>query len=248
MESSFENSLQGSPPTQRPLIFRPMTEGLGFHPFSDGLPYAPISKSVGRSTRSSSPSRATGAGAVAAGPAIPIPSVSRVSVPVARVTPNSVAHSNAISRAVAPPLPQVERPQNGFGYVLKRILAYSVDTGFNLLVGGAALSWVLWNESLSPDALLGPGIILLALLFLAFFSWALITAQEIAFGTSIGKRLFGLHLPGSASTLLLRAILFVPSLTFAGLGLCWALFGRQKRCWHDIVVGVQPMKGSQWET
>ncbi len=81
---------------------------------------------------------------------------------------------------------------------------------------------------------------MVALLFLCVFNWAITTAQEVAFSTSLGKRLFGLALNGSASAIFLRAFFFLPSVGFAGIGLIWALFDRRKRCWHDLVVDLQP--------
>jgi len=95
---------------------------------------------------------------------------------------------------------------------------------------------------MSPELLINPGIVLIAGLFLAFFNWAITTAEEVAFGTSIGKRLFGLAIQGSASAIFLRAFFFLPSTCFGGIGILWALFDRRRRCWHDLVVDLQPIE------
>jgi hypothetical protein len=89
---------------------------------------------------------------------------------------------------------------------------------------------------------MNPGIVMISVLFFVLFSWALITAQEIAFGTSVGKRVFGLMINGSTSAIFLRAFFFLPSIGFCGVGLLWSLFDKRKRCWHDVVVNVQPIE------
>jgi uncharacterized RDD family membrane protein YckC len=83
---------------------------------------------------------------------------------------------------------------------------------------------------------------MISILFFTLFNWALVTAQEIAFGTTIGKRIFGLMIQGNTSAIFLRAFFFLPSLGFCGIGLLWSLFDRRKRCWHDVVVNVQPIE------
>jgi hypothetical protein len=130
----------------------------------------------------------------------------------------------------------------GIGYLFKRAFAYTLDTAFNLALCLAALSAALWKQDLSPELLITPGIVLVACLFLGVFSWAITTAQEVAFGTTIGKRVFGLALQGSTSAIFLRAFFFLPSLCFGGIGLVWSLFDRRKRCWHDLVVDLQPLE------
>ena len=125
---------------------------------------------------------------------------------------------------------------------MKRAFAYLLDSAFNLALCAAALSAALWKQDLSPELLLNPGVILVASLFLGVFNWAITTAQEVAFGTSIGKRVFGLGIQASASAIFLRSFFFLPSLFFAGIGLIWSFFDKRKRCWHDLVVDVQPQE------
>jgi uncharacterized RDD family membrane protein YckC len=225
------------PPQPKPkkteLVFQPVTDGLGFHPFSDGLPYAPIAKTQ------TSKFPQTGTGATAAGAPRFAP---RISVPVAR--PMAVTRpaaqqpqAKAQTQAVA-----AMETRYGFGYCVKRIFAYLLDTIFNIALCLGALSAALWQQDINPELLFSSGMALIAALFLISFNWALTTAQEIAFGSSIGKRFFGLKLQGSTSAIFLRAFFFLPSLGFGGIGIIWALFDRRKRCWHDLVADLQPME------
>ena len=133
-------------------------------------------------------------------------------------------------------------PAYGLGYMFKRVSAYLLDSAFNLALCAGALSVALWKQDMSPELLVNPSIVLVASLFLGVFNWAITTAQEVAFGTSLGKRLFGLALNGSTSAIFLRAFFFLPSACFAGIGLFWSLFDKRKRCWHDLVVDLQPIE------
>jgi uncharacterized RDD family membrane protein YckC len=230
------------------IEFRPLTPGLGFHPFSDGLPYAPLKKKNG----SSGPSMGTGA--VAAGPATfakTLPTLAprkiatpRVSVPVATPTqqqqsaPMPSTSFNSAASAVKP----FAEPAYGYVYLAKRSLAYIIDSSLNTALSATGLSLVLVNQNIQPEALMNPGIVVLSTLFFVLFNWALITAQEIAFGSSVGKRIFGLAVRGSTSAIFLRAFFFLPSAGFCALGLLWSVFDKRKRCWHDVVVGVQPIE------
>jgi hypothetical protein len=62
----------------------------------------------------------------------------------------------------------------------------------------------------------------------------------VAFGTTLGKRIFGMKLDGDGFSCFMRSILFIPSLVFGGLGLWIAIFDSRKRCWHDRVTKLQP--------
>lgn len=252
--------------TKEPEIqFKPLTDGLGFHPFSDGLPYAPLSQTPSSKPSASrvsqalhsahglgaspgpSPTPTTGTGAVAAGvPTFAVPGRPRVSVPV--------AHQNLAKPAAAPlampatqaapaaqPSPLVA-PKFGFFYVIKRTLAFGIDTITNLGLLIAAFSLALMGQDLQPELLMNPGVALVSALFFLSFNWAVITAQEIAFSTTLGKKLFGLELRGSTSAIFLRAFFFVPSAGFLAFGLLWSIVDRRKRCWHDLIVDLQPVE------
>jgi hypothetical protein len=270
LDTNSEKSKGGKDLTA-PLNFQPLSEGLGFHPFSDGLPYAPVGKAAPNSPQLRAPHNpaintanvsgaaaqaakvSRGSGAIVAGrPAfltpksIPIPRAStpaglgpRISVPVAGSKKPEV-HVEAVSVTEQDLLEL--RSEFGPFYIVKRVMAYLIDSAFNLALCAGALSAALWKQDLSPELLLNPGIVLIASLFLATFNWAITTAQEVAFGTSVGKRIFGLALPGPATAVFLRAFFFVPSVAFAGIGLIWAVFDKRRRCWHDLVVDLQPIE------
>lgn len=205
------------------IDFKPLTPGLGFHPFSDGLPYAPISpKPITKNT---------GTGATAAGAPTFVTrtqttsaSALRVNVPVARFQT---------------PLLNLE-PNFDFFYMFRRVFAYFVDTLINLSFAGACFAALLWNQNLQPELLENPGTIILSGIFFFSFSWALITIQEIAFGTTLGKRIFGLEIEGTLTAVFLRSFFFLPSICFLGVGLLWSLIDSKKRCWHDLIVNLQP--------
>lgn len=236
---------------EKDLSFKPITDGLGFHPFSDGLPYAPVSKVASKpqvtAPRATPPAQLSpaatprmGVGATAAGRPTFAPTAPRVSVPVARTPVSAPVQTQTQTVAKeARPEPKFDA-QPGFGYLIKRVVAYVLDSTLNIGLCLGALSAALWRQNVDPGTLINPGVAVLALAFLAVFNWALITAQEVAFGTSFGKRIFGLAIHGSALATFLRAICFIPSAAFCGLGLAWALVDRNKRCWHDVVSGLQP--------
>ncbi len=242
------------------IDFRPLSEGLGFHPFADGLPYAPVSRtqqqqpatpSVGPS---SPPLGRHGSGAVSAGaprfatqlPVAPASLHSPVAsprLPQPQIQPRAPMATEApISAPPARTLPLASIENPGLGYALKRCAAYLLDSAFNLGLCTAALSAGLIYQGGNPELLFNPGNLLPVVLFLLGFNWAILAAQEIAFGTTVFKRLFGLILPGGATVAFLRAFFFIPSVLFGGVGLIWPLFDRQRRCWHDLVVNVQPIE------
>ena len=214
------------------LNFRPLSDGLGFHPFSDGLPYAPTQKTP--------PPRASyGSGAVSAGRPIFIHS------PMAAPKQMAVIPTQVLSTPTPAPAFSLDALNStvshyGFGYLAKRVLAYSLDTALNLAICLGALSTVLFKKDFSRETLTNPGILIVAVLFLGFCNWGITTAQEVGFGTSLGKRAFGLSLRGTGMAAFMRALYFIPSIGFAGLGLVWSVFDSKKRCWHDIASGLQP--------
>jgi hypothetical protein len=211
------------------INFKPVTDGLGFHPFSDGLPYAPIGK-----TYQPKYTRSEGAGAIAAGsPSFVFPGDTSALRSSLKKTTSPVGDSTARLEMA---------PAFGIIYLSKRALAYLFDSGLNISLCAGALSAALIKYGFGPEALFAPGVAFFSFLFLLTFNWAIITAQEVAFGTTVGKRLFGLALSGSGSAVFLRAFFFVPSLGFCGLGLLWGLLNQKKRCWHDVVVDLQPIE------
>jgi RDD family len=218
---------------EKPIEFKALTDGLGFHPFSNGLPYAPITpQSTPRPAPK--PNFESGTGAYSAG--------RPTFVTTQRVQVQRAAPQAQTLVAKAPPLLPIQPPHYGFEYIARRFLAYFVDSFLNMSLGAGTLFLVLWKQDSNLESLLNPSILVISALFLMFFNWAMITAQEVAFHTSVGKKFFGLQLHGSLGAILMRAILFVPSSAVFGLGVLWILFSGNGRCWHDSASGAQPQE------
>jgi len=233
---------------EKPIEFKALTDGLGFHPFSNGLPYAPITPQ-GTPKPAPKPSFESGAGAYSAGrPTFVTPQ--RVQVQRAPIQAQGQVQtrsqtqnqSRTQTQAQAQPLLPAQPAHYGFEYIARRFLAYFVDSFLNMSLGAGTLFLVLWRQDSNLESLLNPSILVVSALFLMFFNWAMITAQEVAFHTSVGKKFFGLQLHGSLGAILMRAILFVPSSAVFGLGVLWILFSGNGRCWHDSASGAQPQE------
>ncbi len=128
----------------------------------------------------------------------------------------------------------------GLGYSFTRAFAYLIDSAFNLSICATILSTALVSSDIEALGLYQLKPLLIAGMFLFLCNWSLITAQEVAFGTSLGKRIFGLKLEGTGMEVFMRAVLFIPSLLFSGLGILMAIFDSRKRCWHDQATQLQP--------
>lgn len=234
-------------PTSPSLSFKPLSEGLGFHPFSDGLPYAPIAKGSQSShppkppTPSSSNS-SLGIGAVAAGVPRFVTTLPRVSVPVApRPAPMAPRRVGEIQSST------LKQPRRlGWGYLFKRLFAYSADTLLNLLFFGLIVSRTLWKGSSRIEVFSDLNVLIVVTLVFALSHWLVMTVEEMLFGTTPGKLFFGLRLRGGAIALLLRALLFIPSASFLGVGLLWCFMDSRRCCWHDRVTGIQPLSSSRY--
>ncbi len=200
-----------------PLNFKPLSKGLGFHPYENGLPYSPT-KSAPAPAPAPAP-RTSGTGAVAAGsPTFVFPKTTAKIVPAT--------------------LPEV--PKLGWNYLTKRVLAFSIDSFVNMSLAFGVLITSLWQEDVSLGFFFNPSVFLITAGFLLFFSWALTTAQEVAFGTSIGKKICGLSMEGSALATVVRALFFIPSFLCLGLGVLWAGVDSNRRGFHDLISGIQP--------
>jgi len=185
------------------LQFKALNEGLGFHPFSNGLPYTPA-------TPKRDFTRGVGVGALAAG------------------RPDFVLPPNLVLPKESPPaLPATIFDWN---YVGRRFFAFIIDSAIGFSLAMAILITSLWS---SLEVFANTNTLLITMAFLLFFDWALITAQEVAVGTTIGKKLFGLRLEGGAVTLLIRAL-------FLGTGVLWCAIDHDRRGFHDWVTGIQP--------
>ncbi|MBY0471881.1 RDD family protein [bacterium] len=227
------------------LRFDALSEGLGFHPFSEGLPYSPVSRRVVPNPRS-------GTGAVSAGPAsvsrsildphVPSLRESRLSSAVAIAANAAVTAGLEMDRGIPGTAYQFPEQTYGYGYVVKRFAGYLLDTAFNLALCAGVLSFALWNQSVPLNTLLSPGLKVMLLFFALGFSWVLVLAQEIVFGTSFGKRIFGLGVHGSLTATFMRAVLYLFSVGFFGLGILYALVDKKRRCLHDLLTKLQPIE------
>lgn len=210
------------------LNFKPLSDGLGFHPFSNGLPYSPSRPVAPQPALPPKKDYSQGTGALSGGRptfAFPTPTVSRVPAPAPIV-------------AKAPAI----MPDYGWDYLIKRVLSYFIDSFLNMSLGAGVLIASLWGSLAKTgfDLFFNPSVSFITLAFLLFFNWAIITAQEIAFGTSIGKKFFGLGLDGSAGAILARALFFIPSSVFLGIGVLWSVLDSNRRGFHDLATGLQP--------
>jgi uncharacterized RDD family membrane protein YckC len=128
----------------------------------------------------------------------------------------------------------------GLGYSFERAFAFLLDSAFNLSICASILSTALISTDIDRLETLTSGASIAVGIFLFLCNWALIAAQEVAFGTTIGKRIFGLRLNGSGLECFIRSVFFIFSLLFGGLGILMALFDSKKRCWHDRMTQLQP--------
>lgn len=188
-----------------------------FAPVTDGLGFHPFSEGLPYAP-AAKPSL-TGTGAVAAG------------------TPR---FATQIPQVALPVIPSMPVP--GIGYLFKRVAAYGIDSALNVTLSGVALVFVFMRLGLQYESLLRADAAILTAAFLGVLNWALIAAQEIAFGTSFGKRVFRLALDGSATAIFLRSFFFAASVAFFGVGLVWSVLNRRRRCWHDMIVDLQPIE------
>lgn len=226
-----------SEPKEPTIEFKPVTPGLGFHPFSDGLPYAPIRPQPKR------PELASGTGAVAAGPP-------RIAAPRRAPTATQQAVRTAAATAARLPAPaaRISAPSPeptilesyGLGYLARRAAAYLIDSALNLSACAAAFAIVIAGMDIPLAVAESTDTIALFAVFLLVFNWALITAQEVAFRTTVGKHLFRMTLDSGAAAIFLRAFYFPIGVAFFGVGLVWGLFNRKRRLWHDVMVDAQP--------
>lgn len=228
------------------LKFKTVNEGLGFHPFSNGLPYAPISKKpapqktavpLTQTTPTTHipprPSKPMGTGAEAAG----IPRF---------ITPPSSSSSPRINVPVAPQKQPISPVQTAFTekfgatYLMRRVAAYILDSIIHLTLTAAIIGFGLWKTGTTINVLSSLNSIAALAIFTGLFHWALMTAQEVVLHTTLGKRAFGLKVSGTPGRLFMRSLLSPVSIAFFGVGLIWAMFDPDRRCWHDMATGVQP--------
>ena len=138
----------------------------------------------------------------------------------------------------------IENADFTVGYLFQRTFGYVIDTVFNLTVAATILSFALIQTDVELLQTVSTSSLALSVVFLYLCNWAAIAGQEVAFGTSLGKRVFGLSLSGNGSDAFLRALVFIPSQLLGGLGLFAALLDPRKRGWHDRFARAQPISTS----
>lgn len=206
--------MQTQPPQ---LNFRPLHSGLGFHPFSDGLPYAPQTPKA---------------------PPLPRPILPPRQVVMAPAKAPAATPAAMPAQAPAPTPAPVQTP--GWSYLPLRMTAFGIDVIFHLSAAALLLMGGVVAMGYEPLVIFEGGVFSAALLTISVLGWAMMVGQEVALGSTPGKRIVGLKLQGSPAALFLRAFFFLISLMFMGAGLLWALFNRERRCWHDLASDVQP--------
>lgn len=255
---------------EKEIRFAPLTDGLGFHPFADGLPYAPASKKPSTlSSPSRDYSTGTGATAVGTprfaypqapqqptfqppkAPSFQPPTafssspiqaspVDATAVRIRRelesLNTQRIENAHRIAKAMQPQLDI----RYGLGYSIQRAFAFLLDSAFNLSVCASILSTALLSTDLKNLHELTPVAAITVGIFLFLCNWALLAAQEVAFGTTLGKKIFGMKIPGNGFECFMRSVLFIPSLLFGGIGIWIAIFDSKKRCWHDRMTKLQP--------
>jgi|GEM_PF-764914 len=208
------------------LSFKPLSEGLGFHPFEEGLPYAPVNP---KKLYPNAPPQNTAKFQLEKALLPKSESLPKTSGPMTETRaqkPTASAHQHTVLNGT---------------YVLRRVGAYIFDTLTIGLLAGGVLFFTFPHQDLESFSALDTQDLFLALIFYMSCHWGLITAQEMAFGTSLGKLVFNLRLPGSGFDVLLRSILFLPSLGLGALGIVIGAFDQKKRCWHDRATNIQPL-------
>lgn len=245
------------------IKFKPINEGLGFHPFSDGLPYASQnqtqlkSKAISKDDYSKKqlppktqtlnpyPFTANSGGAWAAGS----PTFVNPNSPLTQTQKNLINQSlknlpksfTSEIEAKKSPLEETQLGEHfGAGYLFSRLAAYIVDSTFNLTLSATILSFALIRTDLEVLRESSEVSLILSGIFLYLCNWAAITGQEIAFGSSLGKKVFGLKLKGTGSDVFIRAVSFIPSQLFFGFGILACLFDEKNRGWHDRFSRSQP--------
>jgi hypothetical protein len=212
------------------LQFKPLSKGLGFHLFSHGLPYA-VSLENKPSLTENKPSLTSpmGTGAIAAGPP-------QFAYPPMTQRPSSVSRKPA-TRSEILTLTSLSTDNT---YLLRRIIAAGIDLLFNAIFFVLALiSSMAWQQ-VRFDLLLSAGSLNFLCILFSIGHWGGVTAQEMLFKTSFGKKIVGLRLDGSSIQILGRALLWIPSTFFFGFGIISSIFDPEKRCWHDKWCELQP--------
>lgn len=240
------------------LEFKPLTKGLGFHPFGEVTTRKTTYTQGQPRPLSTIPSPEENfSKVVPTAPELPsmkpIAQMPQISRPMVFQNPkNSVLAGHQPAKSISTtPLTEVAKSPGRLKILSQRVFAYLLDSALNISLCTGGLSLALVKFQLNAKHLFGVDTVVYTVIFLLFFNWILLLAQEVVFGTTLCKRLFGLTLKhsngtelraSSAAAVFLRAFFFIPSVLFFGLGILWAVFDKKLRCWHDLVSDVYPQR------
>lgn len=219
------------------LDFQAITKGLGFHP--------PRQKEELYSSLRNVLESASSSQAIQRIQQVPsLPGVPKTQIPS---RPKEIKKETIVAApepASDVPVLETQPFQQSLGhlYLCKRMFAFVLDCAFNTSLCFGALFLASTQLGIDPSRLWTMDMAPMLVAFLLFFNWSVIAAQEIAFYTSVGKKMMGLMIEGTPSALFLRAFFFWVSVGAAGLGLILALFHPKKRTLHDSLVDVQPIE------
>jgi len=196
------------------LQFRAIHKGMGFHNFEEGPPRP--GSSIERV-----PTRYSADLPVSTSPPVPVP-----------------APFKNISRT-EPSGDWIEGTPT-FAGMFRRASSWFLDQTILTLTSVSIFSLAMIALNLRLDHILSADFWIWMRAFMFLMNWALITAQEVAFGTSIGKRALGYQLQGPPLKILFRALVFIPGLLLGGLGILMALVHPHRLCFHDWLSGLTP--------
>lgn len=237
------------------LQFKPLTSGLGFQPKQDEITErkeTTVSPSIGRAlSRATVNNNKNAQSSYLAKETIhtktvppmkfkPLSQSAKKSAPLLSnplLTQSNQAHPKRVE-----PLFGEDTHSYSFFYLIKRSLAYLFDMFFNATIAASTIAFSIYTTKANWSMQLSNDLIIVSVLLFILLNWTLVTAQEVVFHTTVGKKIFQLTLMGSTSEILIRAICFPISVLLFGLGIIWMVFDSKNRAWHDLVTKIQPIE------
>lgn len=227
------------------MRFKPITKGLGFHVFSDGLPY--------KSEKNVAPQLPKRQLAVESNKeqvkrsALNKPTLANTeeretvkSLLKHQTLPGPIVLGKKVKQTSLSGKPKNLSTSYSFFYLPKRTLAFITDTLFHSSICFFLLFILSQHMNIPFAAIQNKDSLILSSIFIFIFNWALILAEEVSLGFTLGKKIFGLKIDAPPFVLLARSILFLIGLFSFGTGLWVAFFTPNKSTWHDIVTRAQP--------
>ena len=165
--------------------------------------------------------------------------------------PSSLLSSSSVSSSVQSQNSSAREESGGetlpSDYLMKRVLAYGLDLVFNSILMSMILLTTFWFYEVDMQILLHSSLFGVVIVLLVFMNWTLVLLQEVVFKTSLGKLFFRLALAGSRIQILVRGLFFPLSCGLGGAGLIWAWFNPNKACFHDQLLGSQPLEMNNYD-